>query len=131
MTNFLSFEPVKLLDKILIVCKVDVENQGVILAQFRNLVRNRLTSEMAVTLPETETFNGDVEKISQKISGVATPEKARKVLIVVLLSAFLDVVDNLLEAASPEQAEKIDQILDQDQAFSIIYSTYASGRNKK
>lgn len=128
MTNLVSFEPVKLLDKILIVCEIDVENQAVILSQFRNLVRNRLTSELAVTLQETEVFNGDLEKISQGISQSAAPKKAQKILTVVLLAAFSDVVNNLLEAALPEQAEKINQILDQDKAFSTIYDSWQKNR---
>ncbi len=140
MDNYL-FQPVALLDKIMIVSGVSAQDQQELLAGFRTLVRNLITEQVldgAADVKEiradlTAFVNGQIQedqlittlqKFSPKIRAGLTPEKRKTIIDLALLSAFLDTINILMETSSEENKEKIELILDQDLAFSKIFQDW-------
>jgi len=142
MNNFtVIFEPVPLLDKILIAAQIAPDEQEILLAGWRTLVRNRATEQMTHFLKEDgkllsmleepswdkitpETFAEQLTRFAEEIGQKIPQEKLQAIVAMIFLSSFLDVVNSLLGTVSPEKQEKINEILDQDLAFRTIYTAW-------
>lgn len=135
------FKPIAFLDKIMITCGMDAEEQQDLLAGFRTLVRSRVAEELIDNLAGNQkimeilaefvqqqidevSLMQKLQEVYPKTSSKLSLEQVKTMTSLALLSAFLDTVNIIVDTASAENKEKIGEILDQDQAFTNLFESY-------